>query len=466
MKRILKILLMISLGWMLYTFIFGVLIFNAPIIGASDIDYDVDALLERDEEVAGTYATVVDENVFALDSRLAIIESASDAIDISYYTIHDGFSRDVVFHALLEAADRDVSVRVIIDAVFYPQTFRDEDALNALASHENVTFKFYEPYNPLLPHTMQNRLHDKLLVADGVYGMSGGRNIGNRFFMPGEEGGYSSTNDRDILIHSEDGPHPTVERMHDYYDELFDHPYTTRYDPDSGTDSTDVLQRMREAFETYSEDYDRETTLARIDSQKREVDNATFVHGPISRMHKDPVVYETVVEIAKRSDRWFIQSPYIIFSNLMKDRFPDTEGKDITILTNNMADNTNVMAVSGYRRYRLPMAREASLYEYQGAMTIHAKTMTFDDDISVIGSFNLDPRSASLSTESVIVVVSEDFQAALHDVVGTYMDESLEVSDEGEYVEDDAITPALMSDRRKWVLRVLGAMTYFFDPML
>ena len=32
---------------------------------------------------------------------------------------------------------------------------------------------------------------------------------------------------------------------------------------------------------------------------------------------------------------------------------------------------------------------------------LHAKSMVIDDDITVIGTFNVDPRSANLNTESI-----------------------------------------------------------------
>jgi phosphatidylserine/phosphatidylglycerophosphate/cardiolipin synthase-like enzyme len=38
---------------------------------------------------------------------------------------------------------------------------------------------------------------------------------------------------------------------------------------------------------------------------------------------------------------------------------------------------------------------------------LHAKSMVIDNKITVIGTFNLDPRSANLNTECVVVVNSE-----------------------------------------------------------
>ena len=39
---------------------------------------------------------------------------------------------------------------------------------------------------------------------------------------------------------------------------------------------------------------------------------------------------------------------------------------------------------------------------------LHAKSMVVDGEITVIGTFNLDPRSANLNTECIVVINSPD----------------------------------------------------------
>jgi phosphatidylserine/phosphatidylglycerophosphate/cardiolipin synthase-like enzyme len=48
---------------------------------------------------------------------------------------------------------------------------------------------------------------------------------------------------------------------------------------------------------------------------------------------------------------------------------------------------------------------------------MHSKTMVFDDDISWIGSFNLDPRSAYYNTENVAIFESRDFANKLREMI-------------------------------------------------
>ena len=464
MKKWIKRFAVLLVGFVLYTFVFGVLIFNIPFSTKSTISYDTDALMHADSTIGDTYANILDDNQNALNVRLALIEGASENIDISYYTLHDGRSRDLMFSTLYAAANRGVDIRIILDGIFYYQTVDEPEYVEALAHHENITIKLYERYNPLLPHTMQNRLHDKLLLVDGTYGITGGRNIGDRFFFDGEEGLYSSTKDRDILVHGSE-PHKTVQAMHAYFDTLFayKHTYTIKH---NDIRQEPLIDEMNQSMETYRETYSLEDTLNWIDTHSILVDNATFIHSPLKRFHKDPVLLKTLSSIGEKSDDIFIQSPYIIFSKQMLKHFPDYEDKTITVLTNNIDTSTNFMAMSGYVRYKEDINDQTRLYEYQGETTIHAKTMTFDDAISVIGSFNLDPRSATLSTESAIVVVSETFKTKLDTVINSYLDKSLEVDSDGEYVENpDVVAHPYNQDKRKKI-RIRAMITRFFDAML
>ena len=49
-----------------------------------------------------------------------------------------------------------------------------------------------------------------------------------------------------------------------------------------------------------------------------------------------------------------------------------------------------------------------NIWEYEGGYSYHGKSILIDDDLSVIGSFNMDMRSAYLDTELMLVIRSKD----------------------------------------------------------
>jgi phosphatidylserine/phosphatidylglycerophosphate/cardiolipin synthase-like enzyme len=94
-----------------------------------------------------------------------------------------------------------------------------------------------------------------------------------------------------------------------------------------------------------------------------------------------------------------------------------------------LASTDNLEAFSGYQKCRKALLKAGvEIYEYRPdaaerfkVMTgdlqktlnykpifgLHAKSMVVDGKITVIGTFNLDPRSANLNTECVAVIYSK-----------------------------------------------------------
>jgi len=125
-----------------------------------------------------------------------------------------------------------------------------------------------------------------------------------------------------------------------------------------------------------------------------------------------------------------IQTPYLVTTNLSRNLFKAAvnRGVKIRILTNSLASTDNVEAFSGYQKNRTdvlktgvrifefrPDAEERTrimtgelqeTLEHKPIFGLHAKTMVIDGETTVIGTFNLDPRSANLNTECFVVVHS------------------------------------------------------------
>jgi len=106
------------------------------------------------------------------------------------------------------------------------------------------------------------------------------------------------------------------------------------------------------------------------------------------------------------------------------------------------------------------LAKKATtLYEYYGEGTIHAKSYIFDQRISMIGSFNLDPRSAFLSTESMVVIDSIPIAKALSDNIVELIGESVPYSTEAD-------TPQKTPFFKSFLIGTVRLLLYPFDPLL
>lgn len=150
-----------------------------------------------------------------------------------------------------------------------------------------------------------------------------------------------------------------------------------------------------------------------------------------------------IIKGAKREI--MIQTPYLVMTEMGRELFADAvrQGVTVKVLTNSLAATDNLDSFSGYKRdrdklldigvevyeWRPDAAIGRSLMssvlteqmDHQPVFGLHVKTMVVDESLLVVGTFNLDPRSADLNTECITIIPSGDLaRRAL-----TYMNEDI-----------------------------------------
>jgi len=142
----------------------------------------------------------------AYGSRLALVEGAQKTLDLQYYAIHADASTRRLMRAVREAAARGVRVRILIDD--FHSTGRDALVLR-LAYDKNIEIRLFNPLSGARGSSLarlfnsiddasriQQRMHNKLFLADNVLGVTGGRNLGDAYFGIGKRGNFV---DLDVL---------------------------------------------------------------------------------------------------------------------------------------------------------------------------------------------------------------------------------------------------------------------------
>ncbi|HIU67414.1 MAG TPA: phospholipase D family protein, partial [Candidatus Caccomorpha excrementavium] len=106
------------------------------------------------------------------------------------------------------------------------------------------------------------------------------------------------------------------------------------------------------------------------------------------------------------------------------------------------------------------LATGVTVYEYQGDHSMHNKSLLIDDDISVIGSFNFDMRSAYIDTECMLVVHGTEFNELLEAEILRMQEDSLQVAEDGSYLPGK-VAPAPLSASKKLLYRITSVI---FQP--
>ncbi|SEB26271.1 phospholipase D family protein [Variovorax sp. YR216] len=150
---------------------------------------------------------LIDGPSAAYGSRLALAQGAQKTLDLQYYTIHADASTAHLLRAVRDAARRGVRVRILLDD--FHSTGRDAVVMY-LAFEPNIEMRMFNPLAGARTSTLsrlvnsiddasriQQRMHNKLFVADNVLGVTGGRNLGDAYF-----GNAANANfvDLDVLV--------------------------------------------------------------------------------------------------------------------------------------------------------------------------------------------------------------------------------------------------------------------------
>ncbi|XDF36691.1 phospholipase D-like domain-containing protein [Paracidovorax avenae] len=181
----------------------------------------------------------------AYGSRLALVEAARKTLDLQYYAIHADASSERLLRGVVAAARRGVRVRVLLDD--FHSTGRNALVMG-LAFQPNIEMRMFNPvagprgsmvgrlWGSLTDFSrVQQRMHNKLFIADNTMGVTGGRNLGDAYFGQADSGNFV---DLDVLAAG-----PIVTEMSRSFDAYWNNP---RAYPVQSLITREELQRLRQ----------------------------------------------------------------------------------------------------------------------------------------------------------------------------------------------------------------------------
>ena len=460
--------------YIIYVFIFAVLIF-----AVQKPKENIEDLLNHN----GSIETLNKDRVALVESgedgglvRLNLIQNAQESLYISYYTLTAGDSTKLMLGSILDAADRGVEVRILLDGIFHNLKRDLRDTIYGFDLHPNIELKFYQPLNLLKPLSWNNRLHDKIIIVDDNLALIGGRNIGDKYFRE-DLMKDNFVKDRDVVIFKEDfleGSSSVITDMKKYIHIIWNHEYSQPSIKKSSAKQHLKGERYNEnlriGYKKFKEVYWQKLQYTDWQEKTIATDNIRFVHNPIGRSNEDPwCLRELLIMASEAEESIFIQSPYIIPTRNMKAKFSlyPIDYEKITMLTNSLYSSPNPLAIAGYLNSKKEIVDSGvDIYEYQGPKSIHSKTYIIDNYMSVIGSFNFDARSTYINTESMVIISSEDFAEKLKENIELDLDNSLKVDKDYEYIYNEKVEERKVSTFKKALMKILSKVVLFLDYLL
>lgn len=380
----------------------------------------------------------------ALGARLALIDRAERSIDAQYFLIKKDLAGLVVGGKLVEAADRGVRVRFLLDDVF--TTARDESLL-LLDRHPNIEIRMFNPVarggvrgvNFLKDFERANRrMHNKSFTVDNQATVVGGRNIAEEYFQLKSDSEFI---DFDMLAFG-----PVASGVSASFDLYWNHPLT--YPISTLKRDTGSYEELREEMLLALNTTGRDIYLRSIDTPMVKdllgrkamfyaADAEVITDDPdklLNEISNDQKILVTRMAgvIANAESEVVVINPYFIPRETGLDFWQSVvhKGVRVTVLTNSLASTNHVAVHSSYAGYRkrlldagveLHEARanatqvDPDTGERLESLTLHTKLVAIDRRYLFVGSLNLDPRAIDINTEMGVLVDSAEMVAPMVD---------------------------------------------------
>lgn len=465
----------IAVVYLLYVLVTGII---WPLIKPFPENVDVQPeFVETTEQVA-----LLEYGIEGFGARMDIIDEAEETIDVAYFYMKQGKSVDLFYAYIMAAANRGVKVRYILDGVFHGVRGEDRDVMHAFNEHPNIEFKLYEPISSVFyaPWRINNRMHDKLLLVDNKYSVSGGRNISDLYYER-TDAEMTYSHDRDIfMMKTDEDETGVIDQMTDYYTDLFNSDFavdqTTWSTFDwSGDKAEEKMAELEQVYANYQAEREEREPLTSIETWEAkavDIDQGYYVHNELSRGFKQPLVWSNLLALAGQAEEHvYVQSPWIVPNSQMRRDIEETDfqAPEGLMLTNGMSTGNNIGGQAGTEnRKSVFIDSFLDYYEYQPKeSTLHTKTWVFDKEISAIGSFNLDARSTYLSTESMVILDSEALaEQLLTEAEDSYLEKSVHIhadDSEDNGKDTNGVTP---SWKNRILIPILRPLAWLMEDLI
>ncbi len=341
----------------------------------------------------------------SLIKRIDMIKSAKESIELEFFIYELDEASTLVTQELIKASKRGVKIKLLVD--YSVAVFKLAPKYAGELMESGIEVRYYNTAANSNLIAVQHRNHRKLLIVDGVSAVTGGRNIATEYFDLNESYNFL---DYDVVVNGK-----IVRDIRQSFFHYWESDYASIPDKDINGESyfsnksidKKILNKIVAARLSYNE---RKET-----SECRDIAFTTDFPGVLVNNRQ---VYKRLEELVQSATEELIaESPYLI---LRKDgaeliKSVTSRGVSFSILTNGL-HSTDAYYTSAAMGLSLGVMEDIdlTLYLFEGKSIysqetvgdrwgIHSKRAVVDKKHTVIGTYNIDPRSANLNSEMIII---------------------------------------------------------------
>ncbi|MGN6742954.1 MAG: cardiolipin synthase [Amnibacterium sp.] len=351
--------------------------------------------------VDGNRARILASHDEQLEAIVAVLDGAERYAHLEFYTFALDPGTRPVFAAIERAQARGVRLRVLIDHLGsrkYPGFTRARAELARLG----VPSRLMLPVQPLRGRYQRPDLrnHRKLVIADGAVALLGSPNL----IEPGYE--LARNHRRGLVWHDllVEVRGPVVQQA--------DAVFATDWFSETG----DELPTT--AVGGVADDEDPETLLCQLAPS-----------GPAFEAENNLALFNSLIYAAERrvaiSTPYFVPDPSLLGAILTAAR----RGVEVELFVGATADQALVLHAQ-HSYYEALLDAGVIIQRYEAPTVLHAKHMSVDETVTVVGSSNMDIRSFQLDFEVTMLVSNRDFTMRMRAVEDDYRAHSTRLTPE------------------------------------
>ena len=406
-------------------------------------------------------AMLLESNQSAWTERIRLLNQADEQIILTTFDMRDCNSTRDLLAVLLQKANEGVEVKILVDGLNGWYHLEQSPIFRAVATHEHVQIKLYNPIDLLRPWINQYRLHDKYIIVDDLGYILGGRNTHDYFI--GQYDTDSRSLDREVLVYNtqhqaERSGESSLFQLQQYFDDIWNDDSCQFYGAQSNP-SVSQQKLLRDLQEHYMRLLQQHSQLFQdLDFIGRTVPvrQIQLLYNDPGLTAKEPVLFYQLCQLmgqAQQQVTFF--SPYAVCNGAMLQQLQQVaqQVEDCRLVVNSVENGDNFIASSDYLRHKEEILQSGfAVYEYDGGNSMHGKSLTIDDRFSVIGSFTMDLRSTYLSTETMLVIDSPALTAQLNQNFQALERQSRQLVGEDSYIipAELEIAPVSRGKRIAW----------------
>lgn len=346
------------------------------------------------DAVSGNSAALMADSDTAIDTMISDIDAAKRHVHLMFYIWLPDYNGVKMVEALKRAAARGVTVRAMVDDLGSRSLVRSKYWSEMSKAGVNLArvLKIGNPILRIFTGRIDLRNHRKILVVDNTVTYCGSQNCADPAFLPKAK--FAPWVDAVLRI---EGP---VVRQNQ-------HLFASDWVAETNEDISDVLTEP-------------------VGASGAGFPAVVIGTGPTGRHSAMPEMFTALIYSAKH--RLVVTTPYFVPEAMVQAALcaAARRGVETTIIFPKRNDDFAVGATSK-SYYADLLDAGVRVFEYIPGL-LHTKSMVVDDEITLIGSANMDRRSFDLNYENNILLWDADTTSAMLQRQMDYLEDSEEVT--------------------------------------